>query len=133
MVVAVVIASVLALAFVVTQIARPLLTGPIASITFHQSKAVPDYDGSTYEITDAAKLAEFAALSEKHLAIPELVSLSNITRGCTGGTSTTAEIAYTSGRVGTLQIYTCGESGTIYGGFLTEATSLLSSWKQPDA
>lgn len=133
MVVAVVIASLLAIAFVVTQIARPLLTGPIASITFHQSKAVPNYDGSTYRITDEARLAEFAELSEQQLAIPELVSLSNLASGCTGGTSTSADIEYTSGRVGTLQIYRCGENDGLYGSFVDEATSLLSSWKQPDA
>ena len=131
-VLAVIIASVLAVAFLVTQVARPLLTGPIASITFDQSAAIPDYDGATYEITDAARLAEFEELAERHAVIPELASLSTIGSDCAGGTSTKAEIVYQNGRVGTLQISRCGEGDGVYAGFVQEATSLLTSWKDKD-
>jgi len=128
-VVAVVVVAIVALVIIVTQVLRPALTGPIASLSFHQSKALPNYDGSTYEITDEAQLAEFEALSNHHAVIPEVVSISNIASDCTGGTQTTAEITYESGRVATLRMYHCGENDGVYGGFIDEATSLLSSWK----
>ena len=130
--VAVVIAVVLAVGFVVTQFARPLLNGPIASITFDQSASIPNYDGATYTITDADRLAEFEALAERHAVIPELVSVSTIANDCTGGTGTTAEIVYESGRVGSLHIYRCGENDGVYGAYVSEVTSLLSSWKDKD-
>ncbi len=129
LVVAVVIAALIVIVIVVTQLLRPALTGPIASLSFHQSKSLPNYDGSTYEITDDARLAEFERLTDEHAVIPELVSLSTIANDCTGGTQTTAEITYESGRVASLRIYHCGENDGIYGGFVDEATSLLSSWK----
>ena len=127
-VVAVIVATVV-IAVVATLLLRPALTGPIASLSFHQSKSLPNYDGSTYEITDAAQLAEFEQLSDRHAVIPELVSISTVANNCTGGTQTTAEITYESGRVASLQIYHCGENDGIYGGFVDEVTSLLSSWK----
>lgn len=129
LVVAVVVVATVLIAVVATQLLRPALTGPISSLSFHQSQALPNYDGSTYEITDAARLAEFESLSTEHAIIPELVSVSTIANNCTGGTQTTAEITYASGRVASLQMYRCGESDGIYGGFVDEATSLLSSWK----
>lgn len=129
LIVAVAIVSVIVIVIVATQLLRPALTGPITSLSFHQSKSLPNYDGSTYEITDAARLAEFEQLSDRHAIIPELVSISTIANDCTGGTQTTAEITYESGRVATLQIYHCGENDGIYGGFVDEVTSLLSSWK----
>lgn len=128
-VVAVVVLAIIALGLIVTQLLRPALTGPIASLSFHQSKSLPNYDGSTYEITDDDRLAEFETLTSDHAAIPELVSLSNIASDCTGGTLTIAEITYESGRVGSLRMYRCGENDGVYGGFIDEATSLLSSWK----
>ena len=129
LVVAVVAVAIIALGLIGTVVIRPALTGPIASLSFHQSKSLPNYDGSTYEITDEAQLAEFERLSNDHGIIPELVSLSTIANDCTGGTQTTAEITYESGRVASLQMYHCGENDGLYGGFVDEATSLLSSWK----
>ena len=129
LVVAVVIAAVIVIGVVVTQLLRPALTGPIASLSFHQSQSLPNYDGSTYEITDDARLSEFESLTDEHAVIPELVSVSTIFNDCTGGTQTTAEITYESGRVASLQMYRCGENDGIYSGFVDESTSLLSSWK----
>jgi len=128
-VVAVVAVAIVGLGLIGTFVIRPALTGPIASLSFHQSKSLPNYDGSTYQITDEAQLAEFESLTDRHAVIPELVSLSTIANNCTGGTQTTAEITYESGRVASLQMYHCGENDGIYGGFVDEATSLLSSWK----
>ena len=127
--VAVVVLAIIALGLVGTFVLRPALTGPIASLSFHQSKSLPNYDGSTYEITDEVQLAEFERLTDHHAVIPELVSVSTIANDCTGGTQTTAEITYESGRVASLQMYHCGENDGVYGDFVDEATSLLSSWK----
>lgn len=129
LVVAVVIVAVIGIGVVATQVLRPALTGPIASLSFHQAKSLPSYDGSTYEITDTARLAEFESLTDHHAVIPELVSVSTIANDCTGGTLTLADITYQSGRAASLRMHHCGENDGIYSGFVDEATLLLSSWK----
>lgn len=128
----IVVISIVALGLVFTYLVRPAVTGPIASITFDQSKAVPNFDGSSYTVTDEQKLAEFSALIEEHNAVPELVTLSTIVPaagGCAGGTTTRATITFASGRTAELRLeQQCGEN-ELYGEFRDEATSLLTSWK----
>ena len=127
-VLAAVVAGVAVLAAIGFFVARPALTGPISTVTFNQSKAVPDYDGAEYTITEESRLAELAALFDEHNAVPELVSISNLGT-CAGGTSTTAEITFSSGRVARMQLTKCGEGDGPFGDFVDEATGLFSSWK----
>ena len=126
----VVVLAIVVIGVLSSVVLRPALTGPITSLSFHQSKSVPDYDGSTYEITNKADLAEFAALFERHNVVPEVVSLSNIGGDCAGGTLTNAEITFASGRVATLRFYRCGENDGPYSGFIDDADELLGSWKR---
>lgn len=121
--IAVIIAVILAAGFVVVNFVQPRLTGTIASVTFSQSKAVPDYDGADYTVTDRERLAELERLIKVYGVVPAVPFIS-ADNGCTGGTSTSIEITYDSGIVVANNFYDCDESG-----FIPAATDLLESWK----
>ena len=126
--VAAAIALAAAIVISLSQTSSPSTDQPIASITFEQSKAVPDFDGSTYTVTDADRLDEFAQLLEKHgITITELAGLAG--NGCDGGTSTSVSIEYADGEAASALLAEPCDDGEPHAEFLDEATALLTSWK----
>ena len=118
------IALVLALGFVFVQFVQPRITGPIESVTFSQSKSVPDFDGAERTVTDEAELDKLEILLDQYNLTPGLAFFLD-GGDCTGGTQTSAEITYESGRVAPLDFYDCGDDG----GFVPAATELFSGWR----
>ena len=124
MVVAVAIAVVLAVLFVV-QVSRAPVVRPFAKIEFHQTAAEPDFDNSTITVTNPEQLHRFGSLVHKYdVDLASFDSASAI--GCTGGTTTHATLFFTSGAEQSITIFSCGSTEK---GFTTSATSLFSGWR----
>ena len=115
------IAFILAVGFVWVAIVTPLAVGQIATITVTQSKAVPNFDGGPFEVTDKATLAEFRELLLDNHVVPPFYLGADL-GGCTGGTSSDLDITYVDGRTASLQFYDCGDDSS----FPARATRLLS-------
>ena len=122
--IAVALAVALAAGFVyVNFIATPAVSN-IASITFDQSKAVPDFDGSEYVIDDADDLAAFEELLDEHNVVPGVYFPSQ-EADCTGGTGTNIAVTYADGEEGALSLYDCGDVDA----FTEEATEFFSEYR----
>jgi len=104
--------------------------GPIASITFEQSKAVEGYDDGSYTITNTDQLGELSNLMDEHGVSPLLLEFQySEPSECDGGTSTAITIEFDDGRVAEAVLEpSCDGSGR-NAEFLDEATDLLESWK----
>ncbi|MGV8884498.1 MAG: hypothetical protein ACOH1T_02755 [Microbacteriaceae bacterium] len=121
---AAVVAVALAGGFIFVQFVTPRLNGPIDSLSYTQSKAVADFDGSAVTITDEKRIAEFNALRERFRVTPGLAFFGS-NEGCTGGTSTDLTVTYVDGRTAAIQMYDCGDDA----GFVPAATELFSGWR----
>ena len=123
------LAVVLAGGFIFVQFVAPRFNAPIESLTFTQSKAVPDFDGGAITITDDERIAQFDAVRDRFSITPGLWFPWRSDSGCAGGTSTDLTITYEGGRTAGLSMYDCANEGD----FVAEATKLLSGWRSAEA
>jgi hypothetical protein len=124
--IAAVIAVVLVVLFVVKVTQSPTLR-PVAKIEFSQSAAEPNFDNSTFVVTDQKRIHEFGELVH-HYGV-NLDSFSSTgTAGCAGGTKTTATVVFVSGARQKFTLYSCG-SNSAGGEFVTKATTLFENWR----
>lgn len=100
------------------QPASPELT----SVTFSQSKAVPDYDSDTYTVTDADQLAALEAVLDTYDWKPGTSYPRD--NACVGGTTTEIALVFADNSTATIHTYRCGSSD----GLVDELTDLVSSW-----
>ena len=98
----------------------------IDSLTFHQSQALPSFDGGTYTQDDAAQVKRFVALLKKDGVDPATYRARD-TGGCTGGLTTVVKVGYSgSSTTHEMTIKGCGKSS----GFEHDANALFSGWKK---
>ena len=123
------LALVLAGGFIFVQFVAPRLNAPIESLSYTQSKSVPDFDGAEITITDDDRIAEFDAVRDRFSITPGLWFPWPAESGCAGGTSTDLTITYEGGRTADLSMYDCDNDGD----FIAEATKLLTGWRSAEA
>ena len=127
--VAALVAVVLAAGFIFVQFVAPRLNAPIESLTFTQSKAVPDFDGSAITVTDEERIAQFDAVRDRFTVTPGLWFPWPADTGCAGGTSSDITVTYEDGRTAELSMYDCDNEGD----FIAETTKLLTEWRAAEA
>jgi hypothetical protein len=109
---------------------RPNVSNPIERIEYSQYQAVPNYDDTTYTVTNGSRIARFESLVKKYkVDLADFNSAQN--DGCTGGLSTTVTLYTAGNRLQKLNLYSCrGPKAT--GDFVADTTKLFSSWHTAD-
>ncbi len=98
----------------------------IDALTFHQSQAVPNFDGATYTQTDTTQVQRFIALLKKDGVDPASYRTRDA-GGCVGGLTTVVKVGYRdSSTTHTMNINGCGTSS----GFESDANALFTGWKK---
>lgn len=127
------LAAILAVALAVGFVYKAFFEAPpesasaIASVDFHQSQAILDFDDSEYTQDDPAELATFAALLAEFDVVPGVTVTASEDNGCAGGLSTVATVNYADGKTADMFIATCGEPD--YEDFNTQASDLFTQWR----
>lgn len=95
----------------------------IASATFSQQQAVPDFDGSEYTQDDPAEIQKLKDLLDTYDVDP--ASYDSGLEPCPGSLTTQVKLAYTDSDLGTqFELGGCGDSD-----FDEAATDLFSQWR----
>ena len=112
--------------FVSQALIQPNVSNPIERIEYSQYQPVPEYDSTTYTVTNGGKINRFEALVKKYkVDLSDFNSAQN--DGCTGGLATTLTLYTAGNKMQKLQLYSCrGPKAT--GDFVADATKLVSTW-----
>ncbi|MES2171517.1 MAG: hypothetical protein V4479_12475 [Actinomycetota bacterium] len=109
---------------------KPDVSNPIERIEYSQYEPVPNYDGSTYTVTNGERIARFEALVKKYsVDLADFNSAQN--DGCTGGLATTLTLYTVGNAMQKLQLYSC-RGPKASGDFVADATRLVSGWHAED-
>lgn len=101
-------------------------TGPITSIEYSQTKAIPHFDISVHTVVEPAKITAFTDLLNKY-SINANAYKQSLNDGCTGGLATEVTLKYANSPSATFRIYDCA-SPVPKGTFVTDATALFTGW-----
>lgn len=101
---------------------------PITSVTYHQSKAVLNFDSSPHTETDPARTQALRLVLQKNGWLYTATTSDPEPRGCSGGTSTYLQIAFADGKTSTLTVHDCGRASH---GLTSAITALVDSWHGP--
>ncbi|WP_460517412.1 hypothetical protein [Humibacter antri] len=102
--------------------------GSLASVTYSQSQAVPNFDESARSTTDADRLAALQRVLHDDGWQPGEKGQAS-SNGCAGGIATHLAMRLGDGSSAKLDTYQCGNSSDH---LTTDVTRLVSSWRAAD-
>jgi hypothetical protein len=117
----------LVVVFVVRALLPPAEQKPIERLSFSQSQALPGFDDTTRQVTEAPQLAKFSALADKY-SIDLAHFDTALNDNCTGGLGTTIAVTFTDSTTARLRLYDC-RGGVAKGTFVSGATALFATWR----
>lgn len=93
----------------------------LVEVEYSQSQALPDFDSSTYTVTDDAELDRLEQLLVEH----GVVSSTSVTGGCDGGRSTLLTWTSVTSTTATISVDTCTDDA-----FAADLDDLVSEWHE---
>lgn len=98
--------------------------GALSSVSYQQSKAVPDYDSDAYETSEETQLSELSDVLQQYDWTPGWEQ-AEAEPGCVGGTTTKLGLTFSDGTDEVIEMYSCGQEAEP---FVTAVTELVESW-----